>query len=122
MLKNKINYKILIPIIFLSIISIITINSALTYTAKSLGNLALKQAVWYLIGWIFVIILMRLKNEYLYRNTWYLYILGNILLIGLLLFADPINGSKCWFVIPGIGSIQPSEFMKIFIKVLLIKK
>lgn len=119
MLKNKINYKILIPIIFLSIISIITINSALTYTAKSLGNLALKQAVWYLIGWIFVIILMRLKNEYLYRNTWYLYILGNILLIGLLLFADPINGSKCWFVIPGIGSIQPSEFMKIFIMLTL---
>ena len=119
MLKNKINYKILIPIIFLSIISIITINSALTYTAKSLGNLALKQAVWYLIGWIFVIILMRLKNEYLYRNTWYLYILGNILLIGLLLFAEPINGSKCWFVIPGIGSIQPSEFMKIFIMLTL---
>ena len=119
MLKNKINYKILIPIIFLSIISIITINSALTYTAKSLGNLALKQAVWYLIGWIFVIILMRLKNEYLYRNTWYLYILGNILLVGLLLFADPINGSKCWFVIPGIGSIQPSEFMKIFIMLTL---
>lgn len=119
MLKNKINYKILIPIIFLSIISIITINSALTYTAKSLGNLALKQAVWYLIGWIFVIILMRLKNEYLYRNTWYLYILGNILLIGLLFFADPINGSKCWFVIPGIGSIQPSEFMKIFIMLTL---
>ena len=119
MLKNKINYKILIPIIFLSIISIITINSALTYTAKSLGNLALKQAIWYLIGWIFVIILMRLKNEYLYRNTWYLYILGNILLIGLLLFADPINGSKCWFVIPGIGSIQPSEFMKIFIMLTL---
>lgn len=119
MLKNKINYKILIPIIFLSIISIITINSALTYTAKSLGNLALKQAVWYLIGWIFVIILMRLKNEYLYRNTWYLYILGNILLIGLLLFADPINGSRCWFVIPGIGSIQPSEFMKIFIMLTL---
>ena len=119
MVKNKINYKILIPILLLSIISIITIYSALTYTSKSLGNLALKQAVWYGIGWLLVIALIKLKNEYLYQRTWYLYIGGNILLLGLLLFADPINNSKCWFIIPGIGSIQPSEFMKIFLMLTL---
>ena len=62
---------------------------------------------------------MKLKNEYLYQNTWILYIFGNVLLLGLLLFATPINSSKCWFVLPGIGSIQPSEFMKIFIMLAL---
>ena len=62
---------------------------------------------------------MRLKNEYLYQRTWILYIVGNILLLALLFFADPINNSKCWFIIPGIGSIQPSEFMKIFIMLTL---
>ena len=115
MVRYKINYKILIPIILLSIISIISINSALTYTSKSLGNLALKQAIWYGIGVILVIILIKLKNEYLYQHTWFLYIFGNILLLLLLFFGTPINNSKCWFVLPGIGSIQPSEFMKIFI-------
>ena len=119
MIKRKINYRILIPILLLSIISIITINSALTYTSKSLGNLAIKQGVWYLIGWVLVIIIMKLKNEYLYRNSWYLYIIGNLFLLGLLLFASPINGSKCWLIIPGIGSIQPSEFMKIFLMLAL---
>lgn len=119
MTKRKINFKILIPIILLSIISIITINSALTYTSKALGNLALKQAIWYGIGWILVIILVKLKNDYLYQHTWFLYIIGNILLVGLLLFGTPINNSKCWFTIPGIGSIQPSEFMKIFIMLTL---
>lgn len=119
MSKRKINYKILIPIVLLSIISIITINSALTYTSKSLGNLAIKQGIWYLIGWVLVIIIMKLKNEYLYLNSWYLYIIGNLFLLGLLLFASPINGSKCWLVIPGIGSIQPSEFMKIFLMLIL---
>ena len=113
--KYKINLKILIPIILLSIISIITIYSALTYTSSSLGNLALKQAIWYLIGWVLVIILVRLKNEYLYQHTWILYIIGVVLLFLLLFFGTPINNSRCWFVIPGIGSIQPSEFMKIFI-------
>ena len=114
-MKYKINYKILIPIILLSIISILVIYSALTYTSSTLGNLALKQAIWYGVGWVLVILLTRLKNEYLYQHTWYLYILGNILLLLLLLFGTPINNSKCWFTIPGIGSIQPSEFMKIFI-------
>ena len=118
-MKYKLNYKILIPIILLSIISIITIYSSLTYTSPSLGNLALKQALWYGVGWILVIILIKLGNDYLYRHTWFLYIVGNILLLLLLFFGTPINNSKCWFTIPGLGSIQPSEFMKIFIMLVL---
>ena len=118
-MKYKINYKILIPIILLSIISIITIYSALTYTSPTLGNLAIKQGIWYIIGWVLVFILYKLKNEYLYRHTWILYIVGNILLLLLLFFGTPINNSKCWFILPGIGSIQPSEFMKIFIMLAL---
>ena len=119
MKKYKINYKILIPIILLSIISIITINSALTYTSPSLGNLALKQGVWYFIGWILVLFILKYKNEYLYNLSKYLYVIGNILLLLLLFFGTPINNSRCWFTIPGIGSFQPSEFMKIFIMLVL---
>lgn len=119
MSKYKINFKIVIPILLMAIVSIITIYSALTYTSKSLGNLALKQAIWYVVGFILVFILLRLKNEYLYRHAWVLYIIGNVLLLWLLLFATPINNSKCWLVIPGIGSIQPSEFMKVFIMLAL---
>ena len=119
MKKYKINYKILIPIILLSIISIITINSALTYTSPSLGNLALKQGIWYFIGWILVLFILKYKNEYLYNLSKYLYVIGNILLLLLLFFGTPINNSRCWFTIPGIGSFQPSEFMKIFIMLVL---
>ena len=120
-MTKKLNLKILIPICLLAIISIITIYSASTYTSKSLGNLALKQTMWYIIGIGLVFFIIRMKNEYLYRHTNFLYILGNILLLGLLFFAEPINNSKCWFTIPGIGSIQPSEFMKIFIMLMLAK-
>ena len=31
------------------------------------------------------------------------------------MFAKPINNSKCWFTVFGIGTIQPSEFMKIIL-------
>ena len=104
-MKYKINYKILIPILILSIISIFTIYSSLTYTSPSLGNLAFKQAIWYLVGWGLVFILIYLKNDYLYQHTWYLYIIGNILLLLLLFFGTLSNNSKYWFTIPGIGSI-----------------
>ena len=103
----------------LSIISIISIYSALTYTSPALGNLALKQGIWYIVGWGLVILLIRLKNEYLYQHTWLLYFIGIISLVLLLFFGTPINNSRCWFTIPGIGSIQPSEFMKIFLMLAL---
>lgn len=119
MIVKKLNKKILIPICMMAIISIITICSALTYTSSELGNLALKQGIWYIVGIGLVAFLIHMKNEYLYRHTIFLYIFGNILLLGLLLFAEPVNNSKCWFSIPGVGTIQPSEFMKIFIMLML---
>lgn len=118
-MNKKINLKILVPICILALISIFTIYSASTYTSKSLGNLALKQVIWYLVGSVLVIFIIRMRNEYLYRHTKFLYVLGNILLLGLLFFAEPINNSRCWYTIPGIGSFQPSEFMKIFIMLML---
>ncbi len=103
----------------MAIISVVTIYSAMSYTSPTLGNLALKQFIWYLVGCVLVFILIKLKNEYLYRHTWFLYIFGNLLLLGLLFFAEPVNNSRCWYIIPGVGSIQPSEFMKIFIMLTL---
>ena len=117
--RQKIDLTIVIPIVLFFIISITTIYSAMTYLSPDNGNLALKQAIWYLVGVVIIVILFKLKNDYLYRNAWLFYIIGNILLVSLLLFAPEINNSKCWFVIPYIGSFQPSEFMKIFIMLVL---
>ena len=117
--RQKIDLTIVIPIVLFFIISITTIYSAMTYLSPDNGNLALKQVIWYLVGVVLIVILFKLKNDYLYRNAWFLYIIGNILLLSLLLFAPEINNSKCWFVIPYIGSFQPSEFMKIFIMLVL---
>ena len=32
-----------------------------------------------------------------------------------------VNNAKCWFVIPYVGSIQPSEFMKLFLIIILAR-
>ena len=117
--KNKIDYSILGFVLIFFLISVVTINSALTYLSSDVGNLALKQVIWYGVGLVLVFIIFKVKNEYLYRNAWFFYILCNLLLLCLLLFAPAINNSKCWFVIPKIGSFQPSEFTKISLMLVL---
>jgi rod shape determining protein RodA len=113
--RYKVDNGILISIIILAIISITTIYSAQNLLPNHLQNLAIKQTIWFVLGFGVAYLLMSIGNEFLYRNIWIFYIIGIVSLIALILFAAPINGSKCWFSLPGIGSIQPSEFMKIIL-------
>ncbi len=120
MIKRKaFNLNILIPILIFFMISLLCIKSASIYTSSSLGNLVIKQTIWYLVGIIIVIGIVKLENKNIYKYGVIIYITGNLLLLFLLFFAAPINGSKCWFTIPKIGSFQPSEFMKISLMLLL---
>lgn len=58
---------------------------------------------------------IKLPKKLIKNSAYCLYIIGNILLLLLLFFGKSVNGSKCWFIIPGIGSFQPSEFMKVIL-------
>jgi rod shape determining protein RodA len=111
--KYKVENSILILMIIMAIISIATIHSASSLIP--VDNLALKQLIWYILGFIVAYFIMFIGNQYIYRHVWILYIIGIISLIAVLLFADPINGIRSWFQIPGIGNLQPSEFMKIIL-------
>lgn len=83
------------------------------------NNLVLKQTLWYIGGFILIFIVMFIGNNLIYKNGWRLYILFTVLLLLVLFFGTPINNSKCWFKIPGIGNFQPSEFMKIILIIVL---
>lgn len=114
--KYRVDYLILIPLIIFALISIVTIYSAQALLPSYMNNLALKQNVWYLLGFGIAYFIMFIGNKFIYNNVWIFYTIGIISLICLLLFARPINEAKCWFTLPfGIGNIQPSEFMKIIL-------
>lgn len=113
--KFKIDKGIILSIIAFAIISILTIRSAQNLLPSYMHNLALKQIMWYALGFLVAFFIMYIGNNFIYKHVWFLYIAGILLLIGLLLFAEPINNAKCWFSIPGIGVLQPSEFMKIIL-------
>ena len=85
------------------------------------GNYWIKQLVWYGIGFILSYIIMALGNKFLYNNAWWFYIIGVLSLFFVLIFGIERNNATCWFQIPYVGTIQPSEFMKIFLIIILSK-
>lgn len=119
--KKKIDKTLIFYIFIFLIISVISIYSASMYLSPTLGNLALKQLFWYLIGFLIIFFIIKKDNTSLYKYAWYIYLINVVLLLGLLFLAPSINGSKCWYIIKGIGSIQPSEFMKISLVLMLAK-
>jgi len=118
--KFKIDISILVCIILFAIISIVTIGSAQELLTDE-TNLVFKQIMWYGVGFILIGLVMFLGNKFLYKNAWILYIVGILSLILVLFFGATINDARCWFKIPGIGNIQPSEFMKIILIIVLGK-
>ena len=119
--KYKVDKFILIPMIIFVIISVTTIYSAQNLLDESMQTLAIKQLLWYLLGFALAYFVMFIGNKYIYKYAWPLYIIGNISLLLLLFFGKPINDARCWFSIPGIGTVQPSEFMKIILIIILGK-
>lgn len=117
--KYKVDKWLIWPIIIMAVISIFTITSASSILGLSYSNLMFKQIIWYILGFGVTFLIMYLGNDSMYKNIWILYIIGNLLLLSLLIFASPINNAKCWFSIPGVGTIQPSEFMKIILIITL---
>ena len=119
--KIKIDKYLVFCLFIFFIISIMSIYSASMYLSKSLGNLVIKQSLWYIVGIVFIFIIMKFKIKIIYDYAWYIYLIHLILLAGLLLIGPVINGSRCWYVINGVGSFQPSEFMKISLILILSK-
>lgn len=82
-------------------------------------NFFIKQIFWYVVGAAIIFISLLFDSEQYQRLTWYLYGFGILLLISIILAPESIaplrNGAKSWFIVPHLGSIQPSEFVKTFL-------
>lgn len=84
-------------------------------------NYWLKQIVWYTVGFLLAYAMMLFGNKFLYNNAWWFYGFGVLSLFLVLFFGITRNNATCWFKIPFIGTIQPSEFMKVFLIIILAR-
>ena len=75
--------------------------------------------MWYVIGFGIAYMSMVIGNKFLYNNAWWFYLIGVITLALVLVIGKEVNNARCWFQIPYVGSIQPSEFMKVFLIIIM---
>ncbi len=116
--SSRIDYGLLFIIFLLFVMSCLAIYSAQT-TGQYGENFVVKQIVWYAVGLTIAFLIMTLDADQLKKMSWYLYGLGLLLLLGLIVAPESLapvrNGAKSWYQLPGLGSIQPSEMMKVFL-------
>ena len=92
-------------------------------------HLWLKQGMWYAIGFLMLALLTRFGSDRLFTGVkifyWILMVLLAILLVDKYLinlpdrFIRPVNGTTAWYQIPGLGTFQPSEFMKVVLIIMV---
>ena len=119
--KFRVDSSILISLILFGIISVISIYCTKGLIGAEFENYWIKQIIWYIVGFGIAYFMMILGNKFLYNNAWWFYLIGIISLILVLFIGKEVNSAKCWFNIKYIGSIQPSEFMKVFLIIILSK-
>ncbi|MGE7778484.1 rod shape-determining protein RodA [Peribacillus sp. NPDC097264] len=116
--SSRIDFSLVTILLLLCIGSCLAIYSAQT-TGQYEENFLIKQIFWYAVGVGIVLGIITLDSDQLKKISWYAYGFGLLLLLLLLVMPDSIapvrNGAKSWFIIKPLGSIQPSEFMKVFL-------
>ena len=117
--KFRVDYSILISLVLFGIISVISIYCTKGLIGAEFENYWIKQIVWYVVGLFIAYFMMIFGNKFLYDNAWWFYVFGVASLVLVLFIGKEVNSARCWFNIKYIGSIQPSEFMKVFLIIIL---
>ncbi|MEB6748005.1 rod shape-determining protein RodA [Staphylococcus haemolyticus] len=121
---RKIDWILIALLTILAIISVTTISSAMGGGQYS-ANFSIRQIIYYILGAIIALVIMLISPKKIRNNTYILYFIFCVLLIGLLILPETsitpiINGAKSWYSF-GPVSIQPSEFMKVILILALAK-
>jgi rod shape determining protein RodA len=115
--QDRVDYGILLTIMLLALIGMGAIYMAVNNdsTQGAAIKAVIMQVVWYCVGGVGVLFIMRFDAEQLWRIAPFLYGLGIFLLVAVLFLYDRQTaiktGAKSWFSFGPI-TFQPSEVMK----------
>ena len=113
-LSKNIEWSILVCTVLLMVIGLIALFSATQSTEYDEFK---KQILWIGISIPFIIMFTLIDYETIAKASPIFYAVLIILLIGVL-FTKPINGATSWYSF-GSFSLQPAEFSKVFVIILL---
>ncbi|MFW2160982.1 rod shape-determining protein RodA [Acinetobacter beijerinckii] len=98
--------------LFLVLNAILGLTVLYSASAQDVG-LVSKQAMSFGIGFVVMFGLAQIPPKVYQAFSPYFYIFGVLSLIAVVIFGEVRMGAQRWIDIPGFGSVQPSEFMKI---------
>lgn len=116
---DRFDWTLAFILLLFFLVSLFAIASAQT-TGQYNINFVPSQIQWYIIGCVIIAITMFLEPDQYKKAAWIIYGGGVFILALLFILPESMdlverrNGAKSWFHLPGIGSIQPAEFMKTF--------
>lgn len=119
-LLSQIDYSIIISMIIIAFFGIITIADATLADSGGSAKAFISQIMWLVGGLVLGAIIISIDYNTIGGYYKILYLLSNILLVLVLIVGKTINGHKSWLGIGSMG-IQPSEFAKVVIIIVVAK-
>ena len=124
---DKFDFVFIGILIAMALTSLVCIYASYGIVGEARGaDFISKQLLWFVVGFGGMAILKFLGNDSILQFAEIAYWILMFCLVYLLLgryvnqliginlpFVHTANGATCWFLLPGIGTLQPSEFMKI---------
>jgi len=106
---KKYNFRLIFYVLLLNLLGIMVIRSATNNDMTYVG----KQIMGIIVGFGVVLGLSLLDYHRITSAAIAVYAVCIIGLVAVLLFGRNVNNATRWLVLPGIGQIQPSEFVKV---------
>ena len=121
--KKILGTGFIIVILILSALSIITMASLSAPRAQNENKVSyyylMRQMIWLIFGWLGFLVTANLNYKKYREITKYLYVIGAFSLVMVLVIGTTKNGAKRWIDL-GMGMrIQPSEFIKLILIIVL---
>ncbi|MDQ9008952.1 rod shape-determining protein RodA [Acinetobacter gerneri] len=98
--------------LFLILNALLGLTVLYSASAQDVG-LVTKQAMSFGIGFVVMFSLAQIPPKVYQAFSPYFYAFGVVCLLAVMVFGEIRMGAQRWIDIPGFGSVQPSEFMKI---------
>jgi len=110
---KNVNFRLLIPVLFIYTTSLVTLQS-------TIPNLSIDHLIYALIGLLSFFVLTKIDVSFFVKNSSYFYIFVLFLLILVYVIGHTALGASRWLKL-GDLSIQPSEFAKVSLILVLTK-
>jgi len=105
--------------LFIALLVLSALGLTILYSAGNQDvNLVLKQGIRLLVGLSIMLFLAQIRPQYIEGWVPWLYLIGLVLLILVLLIGDTVKGSQRWINL-GLFRFQPSEMMKLTVPMMV---